>query len=167
MLILLTQETTEVSPVVLILFVVAVIGLTFLSMRKTSDSTVALIKKRYEGQILGECICKVDVYTQFPCYAFVTKDEFVIQKNQNCFLAFPLANIAYVQAFRDMATKQWALALWDKDKKQKGLDGKMISGAQNTKKYKGTSLLPMQKDSADELCEFIVKYASHIQILQK
>lgn len=65
-----------------------------------------------------------------------TENEFVIQKNQNCFIAFPLANIAYVKSFRDASTRQWTFALWDKDQKQKGLDGKLLSGTKNTKKYK-------------------------------
>ncbi len=161
MLILLTQETAEVSPVFLIFFVAAVIGLTFLSMIKTSDKSVEAIKRRYEGKILAECM----LGTKLRTYCFVTEDEFVMQRNQNCFVAYPLENIAYARSFRDIATRDWTFAVWDKDQKQKGLDGKMVAGTQKIRKYRGTSLLVMKKDQADQLCEFLAEHAPHVQIL--
>ena len=161
MLILLTQETAEVSPVFLICFVAAIIGLTFLFMKCTSDQATNQIKKRYEGKILAE----YNPETKYPMYSFVTEDEFVIQNNPQSFIAYPLANIAYARAFRDKTAEQWAFAVWDENQKKKGLDGKMLSGMQNTKKYNGSSLFFMPQRDAENLCEFLAKHAPHVQIL--
>lgn len=161
MLILLTQETAEVSPVFLICFVAAIIGLTFLLMKITSDKATEQIKKRYEGKILAE----YNSVSKFPMYSFVTEDEFVIQNNQQSFVAYPIANISYARAFRDMTAEQWAFAVWDKNQKRKDLDGKLLSGMQNTKKYRGSSLFFMSQIDAENLCEFLKQHAQHVEIL--
>ncbi len=160
MMILLTQETTEVSPVFLIVFVLAIIGITFLGMKKTSDKATVMIKKRYEGKILGE-------FTFNISSAFITEDEFVIQKNQNCFIAYPLENIGYVRSYRDGVDRSWFFVVYDKDKKYKGLDGKLISGAKNTRPYKSSPRTMMKPEEANRLCEFVMTHASHIQMWEK
>lgn len=158
--ILLTQETAEVSPVFLIVFVAAIIGLTFLVVKKSSDSAAAMIKKRYEGKILGEFTFNIST-------AFITEEEFVIQKNQNCFIAYPLANIGYVRSYRDGVDRSWFFVVYDKDKKYKALDGKLLSGTKNTKKYNGSSRIMMKPEEANKLCEFVMSHASHIQMWEK
>lgn len=158
--ILLTQETAEVSPVFLIVFVLAIIGVTFLVMKKSSDSATATIKKRYEGKILGEF--KFNIST-----AFITEDEFVIQMNQNCFITYPLANIGYVRAYRDGVDRSWFFVVYDKDKKYKGLDGKMISGPKNTRPYKSAPRTMMKPEEANRLCEFVMAHAPHVQMWEK
>lgn len=80
-------------------------------------------------------------------------------------IVYKLANIAYVRSFRDIATRQWTFAIWDKDKKQKSLDGQLVAGTKEPKKYKSSSLMMMPQVDADKLCEFIVKHAPHVQIL--
>ena len=161
MLILLTQETAEVSPVFLICFVAAIIGLTFLFMKGTSDKATEQMKQRYEGKILADCT----LGNKFCFYCFVTEDEFVIQNNQQSFIAYPLANISYARAFKDRAADQWAFAVYDKNQKKKDLDGKMLSGLQNTKKYRGSSLFFMSRNQAETLCEFLAQHAPDVEIL--
>lgn len=158
--IILTQETAEVSPVFLIVFVAAIIGLTFWVMKKTSDSATIVIKKRYEGKILGEFTFNIST-------AFITEDEFVIQQGAGSFIAYPLANIGYVRAYRDGVDRSWYFVVYDKDKKYKGLDAKLISGPKNTRPYKSAPRTMMKPDEANRLCEFVMAHAPHIQMWQK
>lgn len=130
-------------------------------MKCTSNQATDQIKKRYAGKILAE----YNPESKFPMYSFVTEDEFVIQNNPQSFIAYPLANIAYTKAFWDMTARQWAFVVWDENQKKKGLNGKMLSGAQNTKKYNGSSLFFMPQNEAENLCVFLAQHAPHVQIL--
>ena len=130
--------------------------------KKWRIDAVIQIRKRYEGKILEECPLRTKCR-----YNFVTNDEFVIQNNQSSFIVYKLSNIAYVRSFRDIATRQWTFAIWDKDKKQKGLDGQLVAGTREPKKFKSSSLMMMPQVDADKLCEFIVEHAPHVQILNK
>ena len=161
MMMLLTQQPAEVSPVFLIVFVAAIIGLTFLFMKGASDKATEVMKKRFEGKIIADCT----LGKKFCIYCFVTEDEFVIQKNQSSFIAYPLAKIAYAKAYRDRAAEQWAFTVFDKNQKKKDLDGKMLTGAQNTRKYNGSTLFFMSKDQAETLCDFLAQHAPHVEIL--
>lgn len=162
MLMLLNAETAEVSPVVIIIFVVVVIGLSFLCVKMSSDQTVAAIKKRFEGQILAECELRTP-----GCYNFITQDAFLIQSNQNCFLAFPLADIAYVHPYRDVSSRQWYFALRDKEGKNKNLNCSMICANGKVKQLKTPPLVAMSQADAMKLSEFLMSAAPHIQMAEK
>lgn len=162
MLMLLSGETAEVSPVVIIIFVVVIIGVTFFCMKMSSDQTVATIKKRFAGQILAECELRTP-----GCCSFITQDSFLIQSNANCFLAFPLANIAYVHPYRDVSSGQWYFALRDREGKNKNLNCSMICANGKVKQLKTPPLVAMSHADTLKLSEFLMSAAPHIQMAEK
>lgn len=154
--ILLTQQSTEISPIVIIIFVAFVIVIAFASMKSQSKSSVKGIKKKYNGRIVEECPLSGDY-----SYCFVTEDELVLQNDQNSFKAFKLNSIKYVHSYRDISTKRWAFSVSDENKK--GLKGELLGGTNAARKFNHATLFFMPQEDADKLCEFVMKHASHVE----
>lgn len=159
---LLSGDAAEVSPVVILVFVAVVIGASLFFVKMSSDQTVATIKKRFAGQILAECELRTP-----GCCSFITKDTFLIQSNQNCFLAFPLADIAYVHPYRDVSSGQWYFALRDREGKNKNLNCSMFCANGKVKPLKTPPLVAMSHADTVKLSEFLMSAAPHIQMAEK
>lgn len=150
------QSTEELPPWVIIIFVVIVIAASFAVIRAQSQSAVKGITKIYSGRIMQECSLNGNYH-----YCFVTESELVLQYDQNTFKAFNLNSMKYVYSFRDIATRSWAFAVEDENKK--GLKGELISGANGRRKLHHATLFFMSQADADKLCDFIIKHAPHVE----
>lgn len=154
--VLLTQQSAELSPVTIIVFVVIVIAVTFAIMKSESQNSVKGIKKKYGGQIVEECPLSGNY-----SYCFVTADELILQNNQNSFKVFKLDSIKYVHSFRDISTRNWAFSVSDENKR--GLKGELIGGTKAGRKLNHATLFFMSQNDADKLCDFIMKHAPHVE----
>ena len=144
----------------IVVFFVAIIGLSIWSTVTASKKGAQKIKDKYGDQIIDE-----GVFSKSLHY-FFTQNEFLVQKYNVVFAIYRLSDIRFIDIRWDSV--QRTNVLWMTDAEGNRLKpAEVIGGTKAAQKMYGSNLLGANKEDMQKIVAALLKHAPHIQFMEK
>ncbi|MBO4766328.1 MAG: hypothetical protein J5532_03410 [Lachnospiraceae bacterium] len=144
----------------IVVFFVAIIGLSIWSTVTASKKGAQKIKDKYGDQIIDE-----GVFSKSLHY-FFTQNEFLVQKYNVVFAIYRLSDIRFIDIRWDSV--QRTNVLWMTDAEGNRLKpAEVVGGTKAAQKMYGGNLVGANKEDMQKIVAALLKHAPHIQFLEK
>lgn len=144
----------------IVVFFVAIIGLSIWSTVTASKKGAQKIKDKYGDQIIDE-----GVFSKSLHY-FFTQNEFLVQKYNVVFAIYRLSDIRFIDIRWDSV--QRTNVLWMTDAEGNRLKpAEVVGGTKAAQKMYGSNLVGTNKEDMQKIVASLLKHAPHIQFLEK
>ncbi|MBP5353570.1 MAG: hypothetical protein J6Y67_00360 [Lachnospiraceae bacterium] len=144
----------------IVVFFVAIIGLSIWSTVTASKKGAQKIKDKYGDQVIDE-----GVFSKSLHY-FFTQNDFLVQKYSAVFAAYRLSDIRFIDIRWDSV--QRTNVLWMTDAEGNRLKpAEVIGGTKAAQKMYGSNLVGANKEDMQKIVAALLKHAPHIQFMEK
>ena len=144
----------------IVVFFVAIIGLSIWSTVTASKKGAQKIKDKYGDQVIDE-----GVFSKSLHY-FFTQNDFLVQKYSAVFAAYRLSDIRFIDIRWDSV--QRTNVLWMTDAEGNRLKpAEVIGGTKAAQKMYGNNLVGANKEDMQKIVAALLKHAPHIQFMEK
>lgn len=144
----------------IVVFFVAIIGLSIWSTVTASKKGAQKIKDKYGDQVIDE-----GVFSKSLHY-FFTQNDFLVQKYSAVFAAYRLSDIRFIDIRWDSVQRM--NVLWMTDAEGNRLKpAEVIGGTKAAQKMYGSNLVGANKEDMQKIVAALLKHAPHIQFMEK
>ena len=144
----------------IVVFFVAIIGLSIWSTVTASKKGAQKIKDKYGDQVIDEGVFSKSLNN------FFTQNDFLVQKYSAVFAAYRLSDIRFIDIRWDSV--QRTNVLWMTDAEGNRLKpAEVIGGTKAAQKMYGSNLVGANKEDMQKIVAALLKHAPHIQFMEK